>query len=85
MFFPSTIVTDSLCNKYTKYAGMLERGAKIIDNFHYTRSEAIYMLPQINTSAVVKKGNWTQRKTKLSPWMMHTLLTLWMAKRHLSG
>jgi len=39
---------------------MLEHGVKIMDNFHYTRSailEAIHVLPQINTSAVVKKGN----------------------------
>jgi len=34
-------------------------------NFHYARSaviEAIHVLPQINTSAVVKKGNGTQRQ-----------------------
>jgi len=50
---------------------MLERGAKLTtDNFHYARSailEAIHMLPRINTSAVAKKGNETQRKTKVSP------------------
>ena len=45
-------------------------GVKITDNFCYTRSailEAIDVLPCINTSAVVKKGNRTQRKTKVSP------------------
>jgi len=43
---------------------------KIMDNFHYAMSailEAIHMLLRINTSAVVKKRNKTQRKTKVSP------------------
>jgi len=43
------------------------------DNFRYTRSvilEAIHMLPWINTSIVVKKGNGTQSMTKVSLWSM---------------
>jgi len=53
---------------------MLEHGAKITENFPYTRSailEVIHVPPRINTSAVVKKGNRTQRKTKVSPRCMH--------------
>ena len=45
-------------------------GAKIMDNFRYARSailEAIHVLLRINTSTVVKKGNETQKKTKVSP------------------
>jgi len=60
---------------------MLGRGAKIMNNFRYARSailEAIHMLPQINTSTVVKKGNGTERRQGKS--MMHTLYILWMAK-----
>ena len=53
---------------------MLECVAKFTNNFHYRRSailEAIHVQPWINTSAVVKKENGTQRKTKVSPWCTH--------------
>ena len=53
---------------------------KIMDNFHYTKSailEAIHLLPRINTSAVVKKGNRTQRKKKVSPWCTHCSYCGW--------
>jgi len=45
---------------------MLEHSAKIADNF-VTQLEAIHVRQRINTSAVVKKGNGTQSKTKVSP------------------
>jgi len=40
---------------------MLERSVKITDNFRY-ELEAIHVRQRINTSAVVKKGNGTQRQ-----------------------
>jgi len=58
-----------LSNKSTKYEaeGVVQKPRTISIMQGQQLLEAIHVLPQINTSAVVKKGNGTQKKTKVSP------------------
>jgi len=50
---------------------------KIYRQFFVTQLEAIHVWPWINTSALVKKGNGTQKKTKVSPWCTHCSYCRW--------
>ena len=71
---------DSSSKKSTKYECWSVVQKMWTCNFHYARSailEAIHVRPRIDTSAVVKKGNRTQRKTKVSPWCMHCSYCRW--------
>jgi len=77
MFFPLTIVMyKGKFEQQVHKVWMLERGAKLW-TISVMQLEAIYIWLQINTSAIVKKGNGIQRRTKVSSWCTHCSYFEW--------